>query len=81
MLGVSRTGYCQWRSRVPSARAQANAVLDAHVRQIHAGSRASYGRPRIVQALRRQSMPVGSEQVRQSLRRQGLRWVTSAPIG
>ena len=56
VLGVSRTGYCQWRSRAPSARAQANAVLDAHVRQIHAGSRASYGRPRIVQALRRQGL-------------------------
>ena len=79
VLGVSRTGYCQWRSRAPSARAQANAVLDAHVRQIHAGSRASYGRPRIVQALRREGVPVGSERVRQSLRRQGLRSVYKRP--
>ena len=79
VLAVSRTGYCQWRGRAPCARAQANAVLDAHVRQIHAGSRASYGRPRIVQALRRQGVPVGSERVRQSLRRQGLRPVYKRP--
>ena len=48
VLAVSRTGYCQWRGRAPSARTRTNAVLDVHVRQIHVGSRASYGRPRIV---------------------------------
>jgi putative transposase len=79
VLGVSRTGYCQWRGRAPSARARANAILDAHVRQVHAGSRGSYGRPRIVQTLRRQGLSVGSERVRQSLRRQGLRPVYKRP--
>ncbi len=79
VLGVSRTGYCQWQGRAPSARARANAILDAHVRQVHAGSRGSYGRPRIVQTLRRQGLSVGSERVRQSLRRQGLRPVYKRP--
>lgn len=79
VLGVSRTGYCQWRGRAPSARAHANAILDAHVRQVHAVSRGSYGRPRIVQTLRRQGLSVGSERVRQSLRRQGLRPVYKRP--
>jgi putative transposase len=79
VLGVSRTGYCQWRGRAPSARVRANAILDAHVRQVHAGSRGSYGRPRIVQTLRRQGLSVGSERVRQSLRRQGLRPVYKRP--
>jgi putative transposase len=45
-LEVSRTGYCQWRRRVPSDRSMANAALDAQVAAIHAGSKRSYGRPR-----------------------------------
>jgi putative transposase len=72
-LEVSRTGYCQWRRRPPSRRSMANAVLDARVAAIHAGSKGSYGRPRIVQGLRDQGVPVGHERVRRSLRRQGLR--------
>ena len=47
-LGVSRTGYCQWRTRAPSDRTTANAVLDAQVAALHASSKRSYGRPRIV---------------------------------
>ena len=30
-LGVSRTGYCQWRTQPPSERSMANAALDARV--------------------------------------------------
>lgn len=69
-LEVSRTGYCQWRTRSPTQRALDNAVLDAQVAAIHSESRRSYGRPRIVRAL---GQPVGHERVRRSLIRQGLR--------
>lgn len=79
VLGVSRSGYCQWRSRLPSAWAQANAMLDAEVAAIHRASRSSYGRPRIVAQLRRQGKQVGSERVRKSLQRQGLRSVYKRP--
>ena len=57
-LGVSRTGYCQWRTRAPSERAMANAALDARVAAMHAGSQRSYGRPRIVRGLRAQGIQV-----------------------
>lgn len=73
VLSVSRTGYCQWRIRRPSLRALANADLDGQVQAIHRASRASYGRPRIVQHLRQQGQRVGSERIRRSLGRQGLR--------
>jgi transposase InsO family protein len=73
LLEVSRTGYLQWRRRPPSARAQANARLDAKVAALHAASKGSYGRPRIVRGLREQGLQVGSERVRQSLQRQALR--------
>ena len=71
-LGVSRTGYCQWRMRAPSERSMLNAGLDAHVWALHAGSQRSYGRPRILRALRAQGVRVSHERVRSSLRRQGL---------
>lgn len=73
VLAVSRSGYCQWRVRGPSARALANQALDAKVAVIHRESRRSYGRPRIVQQLRQQGERVSAERVRQSLQRQGLR--------
>ena len=78
-LEVSRTGYCQWRGRAPSDRAVANAALDAQVAALHAGSKRSYGRPRIVRGLRQQGLPVGHERVRKSLRRQGLQPVYKRP--
>jgi putative transposase len=78
-LEVSRTGYCQWRTRPPSERALANAALDARVAAIHAGSKRSYGRPRIVRDLHAQGVPVSHERVRNSLMRQGLRPVYKRP--
>ena len=79
VLGVSRTGYTQWRSRPPSARSRANAQLDAQVASMHAQSGRSYGRPRLVKALGAQGMPVGPERVRKSLKRQGLHPVYKRP--
>lgn len=52
VLSVSRSGYCQWRVRAPSARALANQALDAKVRVIHRDSCRSYDRPCITQQLR-----------------------------
>ena len=68
-----------WRTRPPSDRALANAVLDAQVAAMHAGSQRSYGRPRIVRGLRAQGVPVSHERVRKSLQRQGLRPVYRRP--
>lgn len=79
LLVVSRTGYCQWRERAPSARSIANSVLDVQVAAIHAGSRRSYGRNRILRALRKQGTAPGHERVRKSLQRQKLRPVYRRP--
>jgi hypothetical protein len=48
---VSRSGYCQWRARRPSDRALRNAALDLQVASLHAHSKRSYGRGRIVHGL------------------------------
>ena len=79
LLRVSRTGYSQWRGRAPSARSIANTVLDVQVAAIHAQSRRSYGRDRIVRQLRAQGMTPGHERVRRSLLRQKLRPVYRRP--
>jgi len=78
-LEVSRSGYLQWRGRAPSLRTKANAALDTRVAAIHAQSRQSYGRPRVVRALHEQGISVGHERVRQSLLRQTLRPVYRKP--
>lgn len=79
LLQVSRTGYCQWRGRAPSARSIANTVLDVQVAAIHARSRRSYGRERIVRQLHMQGLTLGHERVRKSLLRQNLRPVYRRP--
>ena len=79
LLMVSRTGYCQWRERAPSARTIANSVLDVQVAAIHARSRRRYGRHRILRALRQQGTAPGHERVRRSLQRQQLRPVYRRP--
>jgi putative transposase len=79
LLEVSRSGYCQWCTRPPSDRSKANAVLDTQVAAIHAASRRSYGRDRIVRDLRKRGHRVGHERVRRSLKRQQLRPVYKRP--
>ena len=46
-LGVSTAGYYAWRQRPPSTRAVADAQLTRIIHQIHAGSRGTYGAPRM----------------------------------
>jgi transposase InsO family protein len=79
LLGVSRSGFLQWRNRPPSDRARANAALDARVAAVHADSARTYGRPRVHRALRADGLRVGHERVRRSLRRLGLASVHRKP--
>lgn len=79
LLQVSRSGYGQWRSRPPSDRALANAALDAQIATIHAESRQSYGRPRILRELEQCGVQAGHERIRRSLKRQCLRPVYRRP--
>ena len=46
-LGVSTAGFYAWKQRSPSQRAVADARISAVIHQIHAGSRGTYGSPRI----------------------------------
>jgi len=52
VLGVSSSGFYDWKDRPPSAREVADAELLATIRQIHSGSRGTYGSPRVHAELR-----------------------------
>jgi putative transposase len=47
VLRVSKSGFYAWLQRGPSARARADAALTEQIRAIHAGSRGTYGAPRV----------------------------------
>jgi len=47
VLKVSASGYYAWRTRLPSARAVANAALTDRIKAIHAVSDGIYGMPKI----------------------------------
>lgn len=63
VLGVSRSGFYAWRSRLPSSRAVANEKLLADIGRIHAESRGTYGAPRVHGQLRRRGIMVGRHRV------------------
>ena len=52
VLRVSTSGYYEWRGRVPSARALADAALTAQIIAVHSMSRGTYGVPRVHAELR-----------------------------
>jgi putative transposase len=73
VVGVSRSGYLAWRTRLPSARTQADQALTVHIQVIHERSRQTYGSPRVQAELCAQGRPVGRRRVARLMRQVGLR--------
>jgi len=76
VLGVSPSGYYAWRERAPSKRAQANAVLQERIREIHATSDGTYGTPRIHADLVEAGERIGRKRIARLLREAGLEGVS-----
>jgi len=72
VLHVSCSGYHAWRAREPSARARGDAVLTERIRAIHAGSRQTYGAPRIHAELAAAGVHCGTKRVARLMRDAGL---------
>jgi putative transposase len=83
LLEVSRAAYYTQRKHEPSRRALDDAELTAMIKTIHAGSKGTYGAPRIHAQLRRQGIHCGKKRVARLMVRAGLagrcprRWRTT----
>jgi len=73
VLKVSRSGYYAWRKRRPSRREESNKGLLEHIREVHRGSRNTYGSPRITDALNEQGIVCGKNRVARIMRDSGIR--------
>ena len=71
-IGVSTSGYYEWRDRPPSATARRRTRLAAHIEWIFTDSDQTYGHRRIHAALTRQGERVTPELVRAIMRELGL---------
>jgi putative transposase len=73
VLSVSRSGYYQWTTHVPSAREINNAVLDEEIKFIHQQEKSRVGAPRVTARLRRNGRRVSRKRVAKRMWRMGLR--------
>jgi putative transposase len=72
VLGVSPSGYYAWRTRPPSARAQADTQLATRVAHIYRASAGTYGAPRIHAELAATGSTCGRKRVARLMRQAGL---------
>ena len=72
LLGVSRSGYHDWRGRRPSRRDRENAALTERIREIHERSRRAYGSPRVHAELRSLGLRCSRKRVERLMREAGL---------
>jgi transposase InsO family protein len=73
VLGVSKSGYYDWRKRKPSARDKANAKLVEEIKRIFKRSRKTYGSPRIHAELKAQGKTCSLNRVARLMRKHGIR--------
>lgn len=72
VLGVSRSGYYDWRSRTPSARSRQDVELTERITEIHQRSRQTYGSPRVHAELRSLGSRCSRKRVERLMREAGL---------
>ena len=73
VYGVTRAGFCAWRSRERSERERQNETLCTEIEAVHAESRGIYGSPRVHRALRQRGHRVGENRVARLMRRHGIK--------
>jgi transposase InsO family protein len=72
VLGVSRSGYYDWKNRPCCERSKADAQLAVQIAAAHTKSRKRYGSPRVHRALRRKGICVGKKRVERLMREKGI---------
>lgn len=80
VLGVSTSGYYDWRDRKPSQRQQENQRLTLKIRCFHQASRETYGSPRIHQDLLDNGESLSRQRVARLMRQAGIQAKTTKRI-
>ncbi|MCA1838382.1 MAG: IS3 family transposase [Actinobacteria bacterium] len=73
VLGVSRSGYYDWKDRPPSKRSREDIALTAKIHKIHERSRKTYGSPRVHAELRAIGVRCSRKRVARLMRKAGLK--------
>lgn len=73
VLGVSRSGYYDWKDRPPSRRSQQDAALTEKIHEIHRRSRETYGSPRMHAELKALGIHCSRKRVARLMRKAGLK--------
>lgn len=71
-LGVSSSGYYDWRKRQPSKRALEDEELKHLIREVYDASKGRYGSPRVFKALQKQGYSLSEKRVARLMRELGL---------
>lgn len=80
VLAVSVSGFHDSLKRQAQPRRDPDVAIRADMHTIHAGSRGTYGRPRMVQALGACAHPVGPKRVARLMHEEGLRGRCKGPF-
>jgi putative transposase len=72
ILGISRTGYYDWRKRPVSERALADERLKPHIREAFVEGRETYGSPRVTRVLKKRDIPVSRKRVARLMKEENL---------
>lgn len=73
ILGVSRSGYLNWKKRLPSDREKRKQALMKRILSIYNDSHQNYGSPKITECLRKEGETIAQKTVGNYMRELGIR--------
>ncbi len=78
-LGVSRSGYYDWKNRKPSEQYKRRERVKSEIRKIYDDNRGIYGTPKITAVLRKQGETISERSVTKYMKSMGIRACYTAP--
>lgn len=73
ILGVSRSGYLNWKKRLPSEREKRKQMLKERIWEIYHESHQNYGAPKIAECLRKEGERIAEKTVGNYMKELGIK--------
>ena len=73
ILGVSRSGYINWKKRLPSQRELKEQAIKERILEIYHDSHQNYGAPKITECLKKESETIAEKTVGNYMRELGIK--------